>query len=83
VREPGSRVQLDHQHVGVPVDHQAGESVVLAVDHPVGEFVGGGVRREVRALVEAAWIVDLHHPASMGVGRPTWRIRKRIGEAGS
>lgn len=36
VWEPHRRVQLDHQRVGVPVDHKPGHGVVFAVDQPVG-----------------------------------------------
>ncbi len=57
VRHPRRGVQLDHEHVGVAVDHQPGEAVVLAVYDAVpvrrGSLVGGQRRTPCRRLAQA------------------------------
>ena len=45
VGEPGPAVDLGHHHLGVLVEHQPGEPVVLAVHEPVGIGVGRGAQR--------------------------------------
>ena len=45
VGNPRGRVQLHHQGAVVGIQHQAGEAVVLPVEHPVSRGVAGGEQR--------------------------------------